>query len=157
MTLSAQVLTLPLVAWHFEQVSLISLIVNLLVTPILPLIMILGGFATLLGLAFVGCWGAWLPLRYVVNTVELLARVPFASVPIRISVYSLGLTYALIGLATWYRAQIAPTVIIVHQTADSKTLTGVASSISQACSKVLRGLMMEPQNTHVSNFLSILS
>lgn len=46
-TLSAQLATLPVLAWYFGQVSLSALLANLLVVPILELIIILGLFAGL--------------------------------------------------------------------------------------------------------------
>jgi len=41
-TLSAQILTLPLVFYYFNIVSFISLITNILILPILPVLMVLG-------------------------------------------------------------------------------------------------------------------
>ena len=107
---AAQILTLPLVGWHFEQLSLISIFANLIVVPLQPLAMLLGGAATLIGLAIeplgrlIG-WLAWLPLSYTTEAVALLARVPLASVPIRITNYSLVFLYTVIGAAGWYGLQ----------------------------------------------------
>jgi competence protein ComEC len=49
-TLAAQVLTLPLVAYYFGRVSLVSPLANLLVLPVQPPIMIWGGLAVIVGL-----------------------------------------------------------------------------------------------------------
>lgn len=110
MTLSAQLLTLPLVAWYFGQISLISIIANVIVVPFLPIIMILGSIATFLGmvvepLGSVIGWFVWLPLRYTITVVELFARVPFASVPVQVSTFSVGVIYFVIGVVSWYRFQ----------------------------------------------------
>ncbi|MGB1250803.1 MAG: DNA internalization-related competence protein ComEC/Rec2 [Candidatus Promineifilaceae bacterium] len=110
MSISAQLLTLPLVAWHFEQVSLISIFANLLIVPIQPLIMILGSLATLIGTAFEPLgqlfgWLVWLPLRYTTATIELLARVPYASLPVEISTFSASTLYFTIATLSWYHFQ----------------------------------------------------
>jgi competence protein ComEC len=54
-TLAAQIITGPLILYHFGRFSLISLLTNLLILPVQPPIMVLGGLATLAGML-------WLPL-----------------------------------------------------------------------------------------------
>ncbi len=54
-TLAAQLTTLPLILYHFGRLSFSSLLANVLILPVQPLVMILGGVALLGGLA-------WLPL-----------------------------------------------------------------------------------------------
>ena len=49
-TLAAQITTLPLIAFHFHQLSLISLITNALILPLQPLLMIISGIAVILGM-----------------------------------------------------------------------------------------------------------
>jgi competence protein ComEC len=51
LTVAAQLTTLPLMAYYFHQVSLISLLANLLVLPVQPPLMALGGLAVLGGMA----------------------------------------------------------------------------------------------------------
>ncbi|MGV8026087.1 MAG: ComEC/Rec2 family competence protein [Anaerolineaceae bacterium] len=51
-TFSAQVATFPVLISHFKEFSLISPVVNLLILPLQPAIMILGGIALLSGLLF---------------------------------------------------------------------------------------------------------
>lgn len=55
LTFAAQLATLPVIAYHFHQISLLSLLANFLVLPPQPLILVLGGLSLLLG------W-LWLPL-----------------------------------------------------------------------------------------------
>jgi len=74
MTMAAQVFTLPLIAYTFQRISLSSFFINILILPVQPLIMGLGGLATLIGmlLPFVGNllgWLAWLPLAYTIRIV----------------------------------------------------------------------------------------
>jgi competence protein ComEC len=84
-TLAAQILTLPLVAATFGRLSLISLLSNLLILPVQPLVMISGTIATLAGLLWlplgrVAAAVVWLFLSYTAAVVEWTARLPFASV-----------------------------------------------------------------------------
>lgn len=86
-TLAAQVATLPLIVFYFGRLSLISLLVNVLILPVQPLILIGGGLSILAGLA-------WLPLArlialipnaslwWTVAVVQRGAAVPFASLEI---------------------------------------------------------------------------
>jgi len=109
-TLAAQLTTLPLLVYYFHQVSLISILTNLLVLPVQPLIMVLGGFALLLGVIWLPLgqvcgWAVWLFLTYTIRVAEALATVPFASLPLgRLDGLWIGLYYALLGiLLLWWK------------------------------------------------------
>lgn len=84
LTLAAQITTLPILAYTFRQVSIISLVANIVVLPVQPAVMILGGVALLLGLVWLplGQLAAWLAYpftAYTLTFVDLFARVPGAS------------------------------------------------------------------------------
>lgn len=49
-TLAAQLTVMPIILYHFERVSIISLIANPLILPVQPLTMVLGGIAVITGL-----------------------------------------------------------------------------------------------------------
>ncbi|MEM7336552.1 MAG: DNA internalization-related competence protein ComEC/Rec2, partial [Chloroflexota bacterium] len=109
-TLTAQILTLPLIMLTFGQLSLVSLAANALILPAQPGVMLWGGLATLVGLIFpqVGIilgWLAWLFLSYSIYWVELLAKVSFASVAIEFGPMQAILTYALIAALFWILSQ----------------------------------------------------
>jgi competence protein ComEC len=79
LTLAAQAATLPLMAWHFHQVSLTSVIANPLIFPAQPLIMMLGAVALLVGIIFLPLghilgWFVLPLLSYTTGVVEWLAR-----------------------------------------------------------------------------------
>jgi len=79
-TLAAQVMTLPVVLYHFEQLSLTTLIANPLILPVQPLVMILGGVAVLVGMLFpplgqLLAWVVWVPLSYTIRVVSALADI----------------------------------------------------------------------------------
>ena len=86
-TLAAQITTLPLLLHHFGLLSLVSFLTNGLILPVQPVVMLCGGLATGLGLAWlllgrVLGWAAWLPLAYTIRVVEWTASFPQASVPV---------------------------------------------------------------------------
>lgn len=79
-TLSAQIATLPLTFFYFGQFNLLSPLINALVLPTIPLIMVLGGLALVSGLIwlplaqFIG-WFVWLPLTYFVKIIGWFAAI----------------------------------------------------------------------------------
>jgi competence protein ComEC len=108
-TLAAQLLTMPLIAVYFSQVSLVAPLANFLVLPALPTVMLLGALTALAGLAFpplgvaIG-WLTWLVVTYVARTVELASQLPAATLSLEavplpaIWVYYFVLALVLIGL-----------------------------------------------------------
>ncbi len=86
-SLSAQTLTLPIIAANFHQLSLIGILVNTLILWTIPVIMITG-FITLLGAIIDPALGqilALIPgvfLIYFVYIVDLFAKLPFASIEV---------------------------------------------------------------------------
>lgn len=78
MTLSVQIGTLPLLIYHFKQISLIAPIANILIVPVVSFIMIFGMLFMVSGLiylplAHITVWPVWLLLSYVLKVVEWLA------------------------------------------------------------------------------------
>lgn len=107
-TLSAQITTLPITLYYFGSLSVISPLANIIVTPFIPITMLLG-FITLL-LTFVPFLGFFVfCFQIVTNTVtdliirvtHLLASLPFASVEITLfkNAYVLVVSYAVIVVA----------------------------------------------------------
>jgi competence protein ComEC len=112
-TLAAQLTTTPLILYYFRRFSLVTLLTNFLILPVQPAVMILGGLATLAGLAWLPAgrvlgWVAWLPLTYTIEIVRLTARVPFAWVDLgRVEGWMVGAFYLLLGGLTWWGYQPA--------------------------------------------------
>ncbi len=106
-TLAAQIITGPLIVYHFGRLSLVSLLTNLLILPAQPPIMLLGGLATLVGMLWLPLgqalgWLVWLPLAWTVTLVEWSARLPFASLDLgTLPLWLLILMYAAIGAGIW--------------------------------------------------------
>lgn len=105
-TVSAIAATLPLVLWYFGRLSLVALLANLLILPVVPLAMLFG-FLTIVpavapGFAFL----ANLLLSYVLWVVSKLAHWPLASVIVEINAWTFMLMVALLiaayfGLRRW--------------------------------------------------------
>ena len=80
-TIIAQVMTLPVMAYHFGGISWIALLANPLILPVQSLVMILGGLAMLGGMLLPGI-GRLLAIlaqpfvTYTIRVVTLLARLP---------------------------------------------------------------------------------
>ncbi|WP_374688725.1 DNA internalization-related competence protein ComEC/Rec2 [Promineifilum sp.] len=101
-TLAAQVLTVPLLLYHFGRLSLASLPANLLALPAQPGVMLTGGLALLAGLIHpaagrIAALPAWLFLTYTVGVIHWLARAPGASIPLALSPGGLLAVYAAIA------------------------------------------------------------
>ena len=80
-TLCAEAMTLPLILYIFGQMSLVSLLANLLVAALIPLAMLLSFVAGLAGMlaGAVAGWFAWpaaVLLTYMLDVVNMLSRLP---------------------------------------------------------------------------------
>jgi competence protein ComEC len=99
-TLAAQIATEPLIMYHFGRMSAVSLLTNLLILPVQPMVMLAGGLATMAGMVSLPLgqllgWLAWLPLAWTVWVVGWTATVPFASLSLgRFSPWLLAAIYA---------------------------------------------------------------
>jgi competence protein ComEC len=107
-TLAAQIATGPLIVYHFGRFSLISLLTNLLILPVQPLVMTAGGLATLAGMVWLPAgqvlgWLAWLPLAWTVWVVNWTAAAPLASVTLgHFSPWLLAALYAGLAGPVWW-------------------------------------------------------
>ena len=81
LTFAAQLTTLPIMAYQFKQISLVSFIANPFILPAQPAVMILGGLAVVASLLFfplgqVIAWAAWPLTAYTIRMVEFFNAVP---------------------------------------------------------------------------------
>jgi len=101
-TLSAQITTIPLMMYNFGRFSLVAPIVNVLILPVLPIVMILGlsivsSGVVFLFLAKISGWVLWLFLSYILSVTIWFSKFSFASLEIQsvwfgwILVYYVGL------------------------------------------------------------------
>jgi len=103
-TLSAQIITLPITIFAFEQFSPLALFANLLVLPLIPVVMLLT-FLTGVSAAIVPTVSDlfaqptyWL-LKYITTAVNWLAEFDFAKIDVTSHVFYLFFGYAVIFIA----------------------------------------------------------
>src|SRR5581483_865090 len=118
-TLSAEIMTLPLIMLSFGQLSLIGLLANGLVVPFIPLAMLLSAVAAGAGVFIpsVAGWLAWpanILLTYILDVVKVLSEVPGIFVHRSINLFSMLSLYASILLIVIiaYRHRTPKTAII---------------------------------------------
>lgn len=108
-TLCAQIMTLPLILYIFNEISLIALVSNMLIIPLVPLAMFCTLIAGLVGMFFPGLLGvlalpARILLTYILEIARLLSEIPHVLVAAQISVFvMLGMygTIAVFCIVTW--------------------------------------------------------
>jgi competence protein ComEC len=105
-TLSAELATLPLTLLVFGSVSVVGLLANVLVCPLVPFAMLAtfaGGLASLLLPAF-GTWLAlpahWI-LGYIVGVVQWLSEIPWAHEPLSLNWVGMVTAYGALLVAGW--------------------------------------------------------
>jgi competence protein ComEC len=104
-TVCAQLLTLPLIAYGFGQLSIISPLANLIELPLVPLAMLLSLVAGLAGIfapAFAGwlAWPATLLLNFMLWVVHQLAALPWAGRSLTLGLSAMLGIYGLISAVT---------------------------------------------------------
>jgi competence protein ComEC len=85
LTFAAQLTTIPIMAYHFQRISLVSFVANPFILPAQPAVMILGGIAVMLSLIWIplgqlAAWVAWPFAAYTIRIVEIFDRVPHGTI-----------------------------------------------------------------------------
>ena len=111
-TLAAQLTTLPIMAYHFKRISLVSLVANPFILPVQPAVMILGGIAVLLSLVWlplgaIAAFGAWPFVAYTIRLVELFDRLPNGVIVLgNLSLWLVFLFYVALLSWTFFRHRL---------------------------------------------------
>ena len=105
-TLGAVFATLPLIAYYFGLISLMSLPATFLTLPAVPGIIITSALVGFTGIfapavATVLGWVSWLFVNYVLKVVELFAAIPFASVEIEVGASEVCIYYGGLAAVLW--------------------------------------------------------
>ncbi len=84
LTLAAQVFTIPLTMLYFHRLSLVSPLTNLAIGWVISPVTLAGWVTVLLGffVLYAGqavAWIDWLFLEYLIRTIQIMSRLPFAS------------------------------------------------------------------------------
>lgn len=106
-TTSAQLVTLPIIAVVFGNLSVVALLANVLVLPLIPFTMLLTFIVGVVGfimpaLQSVFAWPAQFVLDVIVRVVEWCASLPGAQIELQIGTLAVVLLYAGIALAVVY-------------------------------------------------------
>lgn len=110
-TVAAQIITGPLIIYHFGRLSLVALVSNMLILPAQPPIMIVGGLAALGGMLWPPLgqllgWLVYLPLAWTVWVVEQTTRLPLASLELGgFPLWLLLACYAALAAGVWWLNQ----------------------------------------------------
>jgi competence protein ComEC len=112
LTLAAQVTTIPIMAYHFQRISLVSFIANPFILPPQPAVMILGGLAVLLSLVWfplgqIAAWAAWPFVVYTIRMVELFDRVPHGTIFLgKLSIWFVIVIYVVLFAVTFGESHV---------------------------------------------------
>lgn len=107
LTLAAQVMTIPLMAYYFQRFSIISFIANPFILPVQPAVMILGGIAVFVSLIIpllgqLLAWVAWPFAGYTIRVVELFDSIPNGVIVLGdVPLWIIYMTYASLLLVTF--------------------------------------------------------
>jgi competence protein ComEC len=135
-TLAAQLTTLPIMAWHFGRISLVSLIANPFILPAQPLVMILGGLALLVSFIYLPlgrlfAWAAWPFPAYTIRIVELFDRLPHGVIVLGdFSALFVLLFYAVLFLWTFSRGRVKAVLGAAASPAVLLTSLGVVAFLA---------------------------
>ena len=118
-TLSAELMTLPLILMTFSQLSIIALVANVLVVPLVPLAMLLAAVAGLFGafLPQIAGWFAFparLLLTYMLDIVHMLSSIPAVLIHRSISVFYMIALYIVV---------LAVTIVLYRRLPNRTNLT----------------------------------
>lgn len=116
-SLAAQLTTMPVIAYNFEQLSIVGVVVNCLLLWVVPFVMIIGAGALVVSWISVALaqWVGWIPfvlLTYFLDVVELSSQIPSASLTLEPSNPIFWMGYYLL-LGAW---------IVVHLNHDKTTV-----------------------------------
>lgn len=105
-SICAQIMTIPLILYIFHQTSLIGLLANVLVVPLIPFAMLFGLIAGLAGMLIpaVAGWFAWpatILLTYMLDIASLLAKVPHAQLSVNLGLFGMIFLYGVLLFFTY--------------------------------------------------------
>lgn len=122
--LVAELVTLPIILLFFGNLSLLGLLANVVVVPLIPLAMVLvaiAGFTDMLvpGLASVAAIPAHGILALIVWLIQAISSVPWASIEVHIGVPALiawyGMLAVVVTIAWWRLKHSERRVALEHQ------------------------------------------
>lgn len=161
LTLAAQVATLPIMAYHFKRISLVSLIANPFILPAQPPIMIVGGLALLLSLFVFPfgqavAWLAWPFVDYTIRMVEFFDRLPGGTLYLgNASGWAVGAIYLLLFGTTLAWPRLKGRLDSLKERAGSISLAVVLMALLALTLLVWRSVAALPDGNLHLTFLSV--
>ncbi len=125
-TISTQIAVLPILLYNMGQFSIISLMVNVLVLPVVSFAMLLTFLTGLIALishslAFPLSFGAYIVLAYIITIATRFAALPFAVVNVPFFPwYAVFVSYLLLG--AWLYVRIHRSAAVTPQTIDLSSI-----------------------------------
>lgn len=110
-SLAAQLTTLPLILFYFQNLSLASLPANAFILPAQPAVMVVGGASLLVSLIWqpagqAVAWLAWPFTAYTIGLSNLFAQLPLALISVDMpGIAGLVVYYVGLGALTWWTRQ----------------------------------------------------
>ncbi|MFA5211114.1 MAG: ComEC/Rec2 family competence protein [Patescibacteria group bacterium] len=100
-TLSAIIITLPIILFQFGRLSIVAPFVNILILWILPWIMFLGFISVFFSFIFypladIFAWFAYAGMEYIIKIVSFFSELNFASVEFHFNLYCLVISYLIL-------------------------------------------------------------
>jgi len=129
LTFAAQLTTLPIMAYHFKRISLISFIANPFILPAQPAVMILSGLAVFVSLVIFPlgqllAWIAWPFAVYTIRIVEFFDRVPHGTIYLGdSSLWLVTLFYIVLLGVTFGWSQLKDMIFALESRARAVALT----------------------------------
>ncbi len=152
-TFAAQVTTFPIMAYHFNRISLVSLIANPFILPAQPAVMILGGLANLLGMILLPlgrlfAWIAWPFVAYTIRMVDLFTQLPNAAIALDFPFYGVLLWFTLLFGLTLGRNPLKQ--LLVRVRLPRLPIWGILAGLLLVASLVWRSILALPDgNLHL--------
>jgi competence protein ComEC len=161
LTLAAQLTTLPIMAYHFKRISLVSLIANPFILPVQPAVMIVGGIAVLLSLIWLplgalAAFTAWPFVAYTIRLVELFHLLPNGVIILGdFSLWFVILFYA--ALLTWTFTRPRVRQLFYGEQPDLPTIPAmsIATVLSVLVMVVWRSVFTAPDGNLHLTFLDV--
>ena len=161
LTLAAQLTTIPIMAYHFQRISLVSFIANPFILPPQPAVMILGGLAVLVSHVWflagqVVAWITWPFVVYTIRMVELFDRVPHGTLFLGdVSIWFTILFYAALLSVTLGWSSFKERIQTLGQRAGSVGVGSVILTLVIGLLLVWRAAVSLPDGRLHITFLSV--
>ena len=162
LTFAAQVTTIPIMAYHFNRLSVVSLIANPFILPAQPAVMILGGAADILGMLFeplgqLVAYIAWPFVAYTISMVNLFGNVSWAAFSVEFPFWAVILWYTVLLGVTFGLPRLKEFIQTMNMRFPKIPVWAVLSSLTIIAILVWRSALSVPDGKLHITFLDVNS